>query len=243
MYITKELISLIILLLGLLFFIFILISFYLFKYLQIKIFDNWVLNVYTVYNKKLLNQFGDWNIKYIYLVKEPISKFSYVLLNICTLNSFDVAIQKYNDSHTPNHIFLILELDKNKERKTCILEKNTCLNIGFNYMITEKQTKIKIKPNNRLTLNELLDKTRERIGPKKFFNFEIYENNCQNLAREILITINKYNKKTKKFLYQEVLYCAEFLDEIFCFDFNKYLVNSSFNIYNMLRTLMNKIFN
>lgn len=224
-------------------FLFILISFYLFKYLQIKVFDKWYLNDYSRNNKKLLSEFGDWNIKYIYLVKEPISKFSYTLMNIISLNSFSNAIYKYNDDNTPNHIFLILELNKGKERKTCILEKNTCLNIGFNYMVTDKQNKLKIKPSKNISLFELLEKTKKRVGSKEFFNFEIYENNCQKLAIEILITIDKYNKKTKKFLYKEVLYCTEFIDEIFCFDFNKYLVNSCFNIYNMVRAFMNRLFN
>ena len=224
-------------------FLFILISFYLFKYLQIKVFDKWYLNDYSRNNKKLLSEFGDWNIKYIYLVKEPISKFSYTLMNIISLNSFSNAIYKYNDDNTPNHIFLILELNKGKERKTCILEKNSCLNIGFNYMVTDKQNKLKIKPFKKISLFELLENTKKRVGSKEFFNFEIYENNCQKLAIEILITIDKYNKKTKKFLYKEVLYCTEFIDEIFCFDFNKYLVNSCFNIYNMVRAFMNRLLN
>jgi len=224
-------------------FLFILISFYLFKYLQIKVFDKWYLNDYSRNNKKLLSEFGDWNIKYIYLVKEPISKFSYTLMNIISLNSFSNAIYKYNDDNTPNHIFLILELNKGKERKTCILEKNTRLNIGFNYMVTDKQHKLRIKPSKKISLFELLEITKKRVGSKEFFNFEIYENNCQKLAIEILLTINKYNKQTKKFLYKEVLYCTEFIDEIFCFDFNKYLVNSCFNIYNMVRAFMNRLFN
>lgn len=239
----KDYIFLILFLFLVLFFLFILISFYLLKYLQIKIFDKWFLNDYSRNNKKLLSKFGDWDIKYIYLVKEPISKFSYILMNIITLNSFSNAIYKYNDDNTPNHIFLILELNKGKERKTCIIEKNTCLNIGFNYMVTDKQNKLKIKPSNKISLFELLEITKKRVGPKEFFNFEIYENNCQKLAVEILITIDKYNKKTKKFLYKEVLYCTEFIDEIFCFDFNKYLVNSCFNIYNMIRAFVNRLLN
>lgn len=239
----KDYIFLILFLFLILCFLFILISFYLFKYLQIKVFDKWYLNDYSRNNKKLLSEFGDWNIKYIYLVKEPISKFSYTLMNIISLNSFSNAIYKYNDDNTPNHIFLILELNKGKERKTCILEKNTCLNIGFNYMVTDKQNKLKIKPSKNISLFELLEKTKKRVGSKEFFNFEIYENNCQKLAIEILITIDKYNKKTKKFLYKEVLYCTEFIDEIFCFDFNKYLVNSCFNIYNMVRAFINRLLN
>jgi len=239
----KDIIIFILFLFLILCFLFILISFYLFKYLQIKVLDKWYLNDYSRNNKKLLSEFGDWNIKYIYLVKEPISKFSYILMNIISLNSFSNAIYKYNDDNTPNHIFLILELTKGKERKKCKLEKNTCFNIGFNYMVTDKQNKLKMKPSKKISLFELLEITKKRVGTKEFFNFEIYENNCQKLAIEILITIDKYNKKTKKFLYKEVLYCTEFIDEIFCFDFNKYLVNSCFNIYNMIRALVNRLLN
>jgi hypothetical protein len=220
-----------------------LISFCLFKYLKIKLFDNWYLNDYSRCNKRLLEDYGDWEIKYIYLVKEPISKFSYLIMNIVTLNSLKNAIKKYSDNETPNHIFLLLELQKDNQRKTCILEKNTCLNIGFNYMITDKQIKMKLKPSENIKLNDLLEKTKKRITSKKFFNFELFENNCQNLATEILKTVNKYNEKTKIFLYQEQFYCSEFLDEIFCFDFNKYLVNSCFNIYNMIRSITNRMFN
>ena len=82
----KDYIFLILFFILVLCFLFILISFYLFKYLQIKVLDKWYLNDYSRNNKKLLSEFGDWDIKYIYLVKEPISKFSYILMNIiaCT---------------------------------------------------------------------------------------------------------------------------------------------------------------
>ena len=88
----KDYIFLILFFILVLCFLFILISFYLFKYLQIKVLDKWYLNDYSRNNKKLLSKFGDWDIKYIYLVKEPISKFSYILMNIITLNSFSNAI-------------------------------------------------------------------------------------------------------------------------------------------------------
>lgn len=243
MRITKELLMIIVLSIFIIFFLAMLISFYLFKYLKIRIFQNWYLSDYSSCNKRILDNYGDWNIKYIYLVKEPISRFSYLIMNIVTLNSLKNAIKKYSDEETPNHIFLLLELEKGKKRKTCILEKNTCLNIGFNYMITDKQNKMKLKPSQKIKLIDLLENTKKRITPKKFFNFELFENNCQNLATEILKTVNKYDEKTRKFLYQEQFYCSEFLDEIFCFDFNKYLVNSCFNIYNMIRTITHRMFN
>ena len=59
---------------------------------------------------------------------------------------------------------------------------------------------------NKYTINKILKTTRERIGDNKFFNWEICKNNCQILIKELLITLKKYNKNNKKFVYQKKIY-------------------------------------
>ena len=64
----------------------------------------------------------------------------------------------------------------------------------------------------------MLNKTKDRIGNLKFFNFKLFECNCQHIVLEFLKTLCK-NKKSK-FIFQninkseEIQYCNYLLNGI-----------------------------
>ena len=62
--------------------------------------------------------------------------------------------------------------------------------------------KVSISKNN-FTLNKILKVTQKRIGNHKFFNWNIYKNNCQEFTREILTTLNVCNKEYKDFILKD----------------------------------------
>ena len=55
--------------------------------------------------------------------------------------------------------------------------------------------------NNKFTINYILNTTQERLGNEKFFNWNLYKNNCHLFTKEILKTISKYTKKIKNLFF------------------------------------------
>ena len=53
-------------------------------------------------------------------------------------------------------------------------------------------------------MKDILNDTKKRIGKKKFFNWHIYENNCRLFIKEILITLEKLDKETEKFMWADM---------------------------------------
>ena len=69
-------------------------------------------------------------------------------------------------------------------------------------MIINNSQQIKTLPlkNKKYTINSILNNTQKRLGNKKFFNWHVYKNNCQEFIKEILVTINKFSKYNKNYI-------------------------------------------
>jgi len=217
-------------------------SYFIYKYLNININDNYVY--FYDYNDKikaLLEKYGDHAINKLYLIREPISNIIYNFIKVITFYRCNYSF--------PYHTALMCEINiPNNIKKYIFLEKNNCININENYNINEKQdikcinlcikkNKAKdteeasnnIKNKIKITLNDILNQTRERIGDKKFFNWHIYKNNCQLFTKEILITLNKFNKQNKEYIFQDKLLKNMFFPEITIHIFNCFI--NSYNIF------------
>jgi hypothetical protein len=148
------------------------------------------------YNKKtkqILNVYGDKSISDIYLVRQPNSKVMSVLLNNTNYNE----IKKYIPYHT-QLIFVIKH--KAKQKKIILVEKNTSININDNFHISNDQEFKHINIKKKYTLNSVLKTTQDRIGISRFFNWSLCDNNNRKFTKECLITVNKYNKNTRKYI-------------------------------------------
>ena len=130
------------------------ISYYIVKVLKIK-FNNcfFGLDNYTKESINVLEKYGNYNIKNIYLVKQPMSKMSELLLNMITFNKFSNFLKEKNNSY-PNHTSIIIELKIEKKivKKICI-EKTNNLKILSNFKIYDNSIikKIKKKKKNKFT--------------------------------------------------------------------------------------------
>ena len=112
--------------------------------------------------------------------------------------------KKTNDKEFyPHHTFMAVEIQIDKKiKKWVLIEKTYNVSVTTNFHLRESQTIRVLKPKTQLSLRNLLDKTRKRVGDNEFFNWHICRNNCQVLTKEILMTLGKFNKKTKDFVYQ-----------------------------------------
>ena len=91
---------------------------------------------------------------------------------------------------------------------------------------------MKVKKN-KYTLNKILEITRKRIGNNKYFNWEISKNNCQIFVKEILITLKKFTKQNRNFMFQN-----EFIEEIKISEFSFHIISSLTNTINLLENMI-----
>jgi hypothetical protein len=185
------------------------------------------------YNKKcqkIIDDYGECKINKIYIVRQPFGKIVNVIFNILTLFNYNKYLAQ-SDENQPYHPALIFELNYNNNIKFLLLEKNNCINICETFLMykTYDFKQINIKKNN-FTLREILSKTQKRIGNHRYFNWNIYKNNCQEFTKEILITLNKNFKKYDKFIFSDKIIQKYYLPS----DFTLHIINCVFIIINFI---------
>lgn len=219
----------------------IIIGYYIFKWFNISLNNyNFYLNKYNNNCINILKKYGNLPIKNIYLVRYPITKFIVTCLNLVTFYKFDKMLKKDNNNKYkfkfyPYHTMLYIELKISKKKtKFLLLEKNNCIKISEKIKILDNYEfyDISIKKN-KYNLYYILDTTQKRIGNNKFFNWDIFKNNCQLLIKEILITLKKLTKKNKKFIYQK-----NFINQLKITDFSIYIIRILVNSVNFLENIL-----
>lgn len=149
------------------------------------------------FNKKaleIINTFGDFNISRIYLLRNPLSDLYIFMANVI----YNEDISKYH------HLSLIVEIKlENQVKKWIFIEKNEGIYLRDNFpMIAKNEIIFNKSIKKSITLKQLLETTRERVGNKKFYNWNIINNNCQHFIKFLLETLEIKQKKVIKNLCQ-----------------------------------------
>jgi hypothetical protein len=186
---------------------FIIVSYFVLKFLKLSLDNNNILFYqYNKKSKKILDLYGNCKLTKIYLIRQPFSKFITFLLNVFTLYNYEKLINESQDNF-PYHALIVFEVKlENGMKKMLLLEKNNCINISENFFINNSQEIKELKIKKRYTINYILDKTQTRLGNEKYFNWNLYKNNCHEFTKEILRTIGKYNKMNKEFIFRDKLF-------------------------------------
>ena len=186
--------------------ILIIIAYYICKWLYTKVYNECFLtDCYTNYQKKILKKYGNYTVSKIYLVKYDIVDNCPALLKFILriyLPNSDNFLEKRNN--ILNHPSIICELKTNTENKFILIEKNACLRIKTNFNIKENKILKSVELEKKWKFKDILNNTKKRVGKKKYFYWNICENNCQHWIKEILITLGKFDKNNKKFIIQEL---------------------------------------
>lgn len=184
---------------------FMVITYVTYKFLKQSLDD---LNIFFYkYNKtsqEILDAYGDCKLTNLYIVRQPVGKFTWNILNILSLFELNKLIKEYNDGY-PYHTSLIFEVKLPcGSTKLILLEKNNSINICTNFFVSCHQEMIKVKLDTKNnTINSILEKTRHKIGDAKFFNWHLNKYNCQIFIKQILKTMGKYNKTNKNFIFKD----------------------------------------
>jgi len=205
--INNYYLKLVIIFIILFFICFMVISYYVLKFLKTSLEEyNIFFYDYNKKTKKMLDKYGNYKITKLYLVRQPFGKIMTNLLNIFTCYQFNKLINE-TPSNLPYHSFIIFEIKTGKnKRKLIMLEKHNFINICDNFLIrsTQEVKNINIK-NNKYTINSILNATQKRLGNEVFFNWHHCKNNCHNFTKELLITFQKYNKIHEKYIFRNKL--------------------------------------
>jgi hypothetical protein len=224
--------------------LFIFVGYFIIKFLKLSVDNNNILFYhYNKKSKKLLDLYGDCQVKKIYLIRQPFSKFVTFLLNICTFYNYEKLISETQDNF-PYHTLLLFEIKlDNGLKKLLLLEKTHCIVVSENFLINKSQEIKKLnikKTTTTLTLNNILNNTQKNIGTQKFFNWNCYKNNCQKFTKEILKTTGNYNKSNKDFIFRDKIFKI-----IIPSEFTLHMLNCLCTIINIIEKYIcdNNIFN
>ena len=165
-----------------------------------------IYNLFDKYNNKsktILNKYGDCKIKRLYLIKNSVSYYMQMQLNIFTGFKYNKYIHesKKEDNHK-YHVSLLFELYTAFGIKFIKLEKNNRIHISetINICDSTEIMEIDFTPSNLHTLNEILTITKNNIGSDVFYNWNLYTNNCQHFVKEILLSINCFKTDEYNFI-------------------------------------------
>jgi len=128
--------------------------------------------------RKMLEQIGNEEIKSIKIVRTPLSSFTKGFLNVISLGQFDKISRQYYDNIF--HLSMWINGSYN-------LEKNAVISLSRKSPI-ESNSEVKDVTNipSGLTIQTLLDKTKQRMGSANYTNYDADKNNCQNFLLNIL---------------------------------------------------------
>ena len=186
---------------------FIMMSYFFLFFFKKNINNYTIFNEYTASSKLAIEKYGDNKIINAYLVIEPLHIFYLFLYKVLSFNNNYCKRSIKELRHTT----LLLEVKISKdENKLILIDKTNCINILTEFGVDNKYTivPIQLKSKSILTLRKVLDRTCERIGKRKFFNWHFYKNNCNYFIDNVIKTMNKdfvYDKlffKSKKFIVE-----------------------------------------
>lgn len=220
---------------------FVICSFFVLRFLQISFeFNNIFFYQYNKKCQKIIDEYGDCKINKIYIVRQPFGKFVNLIFNLLTLFNYNKYLLESQDNY-PYHPALIFEIKHNNNIKFLLVEKNNCINISETFLLHKNYEFKRINvTKNKFTLNKILTTTQKRIGNHKYFNWNIYKNNCQEFTKEILITLNKNSKIYDKFIFSDKIIQKYYSPS----DFTLHIINCLFIIINFIEKYLldNNIF-
>lgn len=146
--------------------------------------------------RRFLEKNGDTIITSLQVERTPLSPFMTKLLNTISLGTFENAIA---NSSYDNMFHLALVIN---DKYT--LDKQEVITLKEKRGGDSKTESINVPLNGKqITIRELLDKTKERMGDSKFSNYDSRTNNCQDFLLNILEANGLSSPSLKDFIKQD----------------------------------------
>lgn len=183
------------------------------------------------YNNKstaTIKKYGERIVKSMQVYKTPLSDKVNTFLNLLSFGKLSQVKKKYGFDE-----FFHLALVCNIGDKNIMCQKNSVVDITEQYKTTPQTQIFNIDMHNKqFPINEMLNKTRERMGDKAYFEYDMLTHNCQNYVCNLLESVGLLSVPAKEFIYQNI---SEIIKEIPAF--SKYLIRGTTD----LDALINKL--
>ena len=181
--------------------------------------------------QKVINRIGDDEILKITVNRTPLSKVLKFLLNITSLGQFEKKMEN-TDYDTLYHLFMVITTNSG----SYVVEKNEVIQIYKLKSLGKGTETLPVPINAGLTLNDMLETTKNRMEDK-FFTYKPTNNNCQYFINNMLISNNLNTDVLEKFILQDVRTLFEGNDR-----FRK-IVNTTTDIGSVATTVIDKVSN
>ena len=158
---------------------------------------------YTPAVQSILAKCGNDVVTNIRLCRELVPSTTETLINAISLGKWNELKKKYGFDRF-FHLYMLFDAGG----KTLMLEKNQVINLSYYYRACNDSMPIS---GGGFTLNEMLDKTKARMGDEKFFTYDPFTNNCQNFILNILRANGISSDHHESFVYQNI---KELVDEL-----------------------------
>jgi hypothetical protein len=158
------------------------------------------LNDYNNKSKTTINKYGNKFINAMLIYRTPLSSKVNTFLNLLSFGKLDSIKKKYGFDE-----FFHLALVCNIENKNIMCQKNSVVDITENYKTTQLTEIFNIDMKGKqFTLNDMLNKTRERMGDQAYFEYDMLSHNCQNYVGNLLQSEGLLSEDAKNFIYQDL---------------------------------------
>ena len=203
-------------------------------YGRVKGFVTGVRDDYQPYVRKLLDEIKGNKIIKLVVIREPIKEAVNMLVNVITVNKVN-EFKKDVGVDDLFHLYMIATLDNGKLIR---IEKNAEIDIKEVNSIpnVNQLNMLNIVITSNLSVNELLNNTRQKIGDRLFFDYDGIKNNCQDFLYNILYMngFEASNPTMKSFIKQDLVKLSKNLSQT-----SKKIMNTLTNLGKRAQILVN----
>lgn len=151
--------------------------------------------------RSILKIYGYETIVAITICRAPIFEVLDKLLNVISFNKWS-QLKQENNFDKMFHLYLILKLSNNSMIR---IEKNHVVNISSSFKIDEKAETYNVNLNlEKITVNDLLNNTINKVGKEQVFKYSPWSNNCQRFCLDVLESNGFLTDQSRAFIYQDI---------------------------------------
>ena len=138
--------------------------------------------------RKLLSEIGEFPVVGMVVRRDPIQSALHTVLNLVTLGKWNAFRQRYNyDKVFHLGIEVVVQLgDETNAVARYVIEKNEVINVAPSKAYTRSTETWGVPLEGSTTINALLQRTQQRMGPL-YFVYDAFTNNCQDFILSLLI--------------------------------------------------------
>jgi hypothetical protein len=168
----------------------------------VKIVGDTIRDVATQYPpqvRQVLAIHGTHRITNIKLCKEVVSQnMEFLMKALAGAKTWEEA-KRRNGFDKFYHLFMIVTMENGS---VLHVEKNEIIRVAENPRPCPDA--LDLGSPSSITVSEMFDRTRERIGDRDFFTYDPFTNNCQSFITQLLKTMGLSNQTSSSFVYQNI---------------------------------------